>query len=163
LAQPEKAGYEWNIVDDELWVLSPGRAIGYLSGATGGFDESGWFRTGDLAERLPNGSIRVLGRRTELINVGGEKVLPTEVEDVLLSHPFVADCRVVPEPNAVLGQVVAAEIVWLGPERDAVAVKRQIHEFAADRMARHKLPVVVRLVDGIDATRNLKKPRYAQT
>jgi hypothetical protein len=59
--------------------------------------------------------------------------------------------------------VVAAEVVWLGPERDAVAVKRQIHEFAAAFLDRHKLPVVIRLVDGIGATRNLKKSRLAHT
>jgi acyl-CoA synthetase (AMP-forming)/AMP-acid ligase II len=156
-----KAGYDWKIVNGELWVLSPCRAIGYISGDAGGFEDSGWFRTGDVAEKLPDGSIRVLGRRVELINVGGEKVFPAEVEGVLFSHPLVADCRVGPEANAVLGQVVGADIVWLGPESDAVAVKRRIHEFAASRMARHKLPVVVRLVDGIGATRNLKKLRIA--
>jgi acyl-CoA synthetase (AMP-forming)/AMP-acid ligase II len=158
---PEKAGYGWRIVDGELWVLSPSRAMGYISGEPGAFDDSGWFRTGDMAEQLADGSIRVLGRRLELINVGGEKVIPAEVEGMLLSHPLVADCRVRPEANAVLGQVVAAEIVWLGPESDAVSVKRRIHEFAASRMARHKLPVVVRLVDVIGATRNLKKARLA--
>ena len=159
----EKAGYDWKIVNDELLVLSPGRAIGYLSDSGQGFDDSGWFRTGDLAEGLPDGSIRILGRRQDLINVGGEKVLPSEVEGVLLSLPLVADCRVMPEANALLGQVVAAEIVWLGPERDAVSVKRRIHEFAGTRLARHKLPIAVRLVDAIDATRNLKKSRFAQT
>lgn len=156
---PDKAGYEWKIVDDELWVLSAGRAIGYLSGTGDGFENSGWFRTGDIAERLPDGSIRVLGRQNELINVGGEKVLPAEVEGILLSHPLVGDCRVVPERNAILGQVVAAEVIWLGPEVDAVAVKRQLNEYAAPRMSRHKLPVVVRLVKTIGSTRNLKKHR----
>ena len=158
---PEKAGYDWKIVNGELWVLSPCRAIGYISGESDGFDDSGWYRTGDIAEHLADGSIRVLGRRVELINVGGEKVLPAEVEGVLLSHPLIADCRVGPESNAVLGQVVAAEVVWLGPESDAVEVKRAIHEFAESRMARHKLPVVVRLVGAIAGTRNLKKLRVA--
>jgi hypothetical protein len=63
------------------------------------------------------------------------------------------------EPNAVLGQVVAADIVWRGPERDAVAVKRMLHAFNSGLIARQKLPVVVRLVEVIDSTRNLKKLR----
>ena len=159
--QSGSLGYGWKVVGGELWVLSPSLALGYLSDEPGAFDDSGWFRTGDIAEQLPDGSIRVLGRRTDLINVGGEKVIPSEVEGWLLSHPLVADCRVRPEASAVLGQVVAAEIVWLGPEDDPVLVKRRIHEFATTRMARHKLPVVVRLVDGIGATRNLKKARFA--
>jgi acyl-CoA synthetase (AMP-forming)/AMP-acid ligase II len=155
----DQAGFAWKIVDDELWVLSPARALGYLSGQAGGFEDSGWFRTGDLAEQQPDGSVRVLGRREELINVGGEKVLPGEVESALLTHPMVADCRVGPEPNAVLGQVVAAEIVWLGPESDAVTVKRLLHAFVSGLIAPQKLPVVVRLVEAIDSTRNLKKLR----
>lgn len=97
-----------------------------------------------------------------MINVGGEKVLPAEVEEFLLCHPLVANCRVFPESSAVLGQVVAAEIVWLGPERDSVGIKRRIHEFAGDRLARYKLPVLVRIVDAISSTRNLKKARLAQ-
>ena len=152
-------GFSWKIVEGELWVQSPARALGYLSGDNSRFETDGWFRTGDIAEPLPDGSIRVLGRREELINVGGEKVLPGEVENVLMAHHLVADCRVGPEYSAVLGQVVAAEIVWSGPETDAVAVKRVLHAYAAGVLARHKLPAVVRLVAELDATRNLKKRR----
>jgi acyl-CoA synthetase (AMP-forming)/AMP-acid ligase II len=153
------AGYSWRVVDGELWIQSPARALGYLDGTAFGLDGPSWFRTGDLAERMPDGSVRILGRREEVMNVGGEKVFPDEVEGVLLGHPLVADCLVGPEPNAVLGQVVGADIVWRGPERDAVAVKRLLHEFAAEHLARHKLPAVVRLVRAIDSTRNLKKHR----
>lgn len=155
----DAAGFQWKIVASELWVRSPARALGYLSGAPGGFDTDGWFRTGDLAERLPDGAVRVLGRCEELINVGGEKVLPAEVETVLHEHPQVADCRVFAERNALLGQVVAAEIVWRGAETDALAVKRALHEFAAERLPRHKLPASVRLVAAVETTRNLKKIR----
>ena len=157
----DSAGFQWKIVEDELWVRSPAQALGYLAGEAGGLGRDGWFRTGDLAERLPDGSLRVLGRREELINVGGEKVLPAEVEGVLHAHPHVADCRVFAERNALLGQVVAAEVVWRGPETDPVAVKRALHEFAGGRLPRHKLPTSVRLVAAITATRNLKKSRVA--
>jgi acyl-CoA synthetase (AMP-forming)/AMP-acid ligase II len=152
-------GYEWKIVDEELWVRSPARALGYLSGDAGGFEAAGWFRTGDFAERLPDGTVRVLGRRKDLINVGGEKVIPSGVENVLLAHPLVADCRVTAVPNAVLGQVVGAEIVWRGEQRDAVAVKRLLHEFSAVSLPKSHLPAVVRLVAAIETTRNLKKSR----
>lgn len=155
----EERGFAWKIVEGELWVRSPARALGYLSGETGGFDSDGWFRTGDLAESFPDGAIRIRGRRTDLINIGGEKVLPEEVESALLRHPLVADCRVGPEPNALLGQIVAAEIVWLGTEQDALAVKRQVHDFARDLIAQHKLPTVVRLVKTVDSSSALKKPR----
>jgi len=153
-------GYEWKVVDGELWIHSAARALGYLSGETGGFAGDGWFRTGDLAEQRADGTVSVLGRRTELINVGGEKVLPAEVEGVLLAHESVADCLVYPSQSPVLGQVVAAEVVWRGAERDALEVKHLLHQFGRSRLARHKLPTVVRLVQGIAATRNLKKTRF---
>jgi acyl-CoA synthetase (AMP-forming)/AMP-acid ligase II len=157
----DQPGFAWKIVDDELWVRSPARGLGYLAGGTDQLQESGWFRTGDFAEQLPDGAFRVLGRRADLINVGGEKVLPGGVEDVLLAHPLVTDCRVFPMANAVLGQVVGAEIVWRGEERDAVNVKRQLHEFAASSLPKCHLPAVVRLVGAIDTNRNLKKSRLS--
>jgi len=156
----KKAGFEWKIVDQELWVHSPARGLGYLSGGDNErFTSTGWFRTGDLAELSPDGSVKVLGRRAELINVGGEKVLPSAVENVLLAHPLIADCRVLPLANAVLGQVVAAEIVWQGEQRDPVAIKSLVHEFAVSLLPKCHLPTVVRLVAAIETTRNLKKNR----
>ena len=155
-----RTGFEWKIIDDELWVRSPARGLGYLSGGDNErFTSTGWFRTGDLAELSPDGSVKVLGRRAELINVGGEKVLPSAVESVLLTHPLIADCRVLPLANAVLGQVVAAEIVWRGEQRDPVAIKRLVHEFAVSLLPKCHLPTVVRLVAAIETTRNLKKNR----
>jgi len=159
MLRSDDPAYAWKILDGELWVRSPARALGYLSGEGRGFDVDGWFRTGDLAETLPDGAIRVLGRREELINVGGEKIFPSEVENVLLAHPQVADCRVGAEPSAVLGQVVIAEIVWRGPEVDAIQVKKILHVHAAGRLTRHKWPAVIRLVASIGTTRNGKKPR----
>ena len=156
-------GFSWKVVDGELWVRSPACALGYLSGDTERFADSGWFRTGDVAVQLPGGTIRILGRKEELINVGGEKVLPSEVENVLMAHHLVADCRVGPGTNAVLGQIVTAEIVWRGPDVDALAVKRVLHTYAAGLLPRHKLPAVVRLVPAVDSTRNLKKSRITHS
>ena len=159
MMRADQPGFAWKIVDGELWVQSPARGLGYLAGDTDQLETVGWFRTGDLVQRLPNGAVRVLGRRSDLINVGGEKVLPSGVEAVLLAHPLVTDCRVFPLPNAVLGQIVAAEIVWRGAERDAVAVKRLLHEFMGATLPKSHLPAVVRLIGAVDTTRNLKKSR----
>ncbi len=157
----DQSGFAWKVVNEELWVRSPARGLGYLAGDSGQLETSGWFRTGDFAEQLPDGAVRILGRRSDLINVGGEKVLPGGVEDVLLAHPLVTDCRVYPVPSAVLGQMVAAEVVWRGEERDALAVKRLLHAFAGTSLPKSHLPAVVRLVGAIDTTRNLKKVRTA--
>jgi len=158
-----QAGFAWKIVEHELWVRSPARALGYLSGGGDRFAADGWFRTGDLAEQRLDGTIEVLGRREELINVGGEKVLPNVVEGVLQNHPQVADCRVMAIPHTLLGQVVAAEIVWRGESQDPVVVKRLLHEFAGRSLPKCNLPVVVKLVKAIDTTSNLKKLRFLRT
>ncbi|HUG11338.1 MAG TPA: fatty acid--CoA ligase family protein [Opitutaceae bacterium] len=159
--QDEADRHEWKIVEGELWIRSPARAVGYLSGGSGGLTEDGWFRTGDLAERTHDpAAVRIVGRRDELINVGGEKVLPATVENLLLAHPLVADCRAFAVPNPLLGQVVGVEIVWRGPEKDPIEVKRSLHEFARSSPKCY-LPTTVRLVRAIDSTRNLKKRRSA--
>jgi len=156
---PAQTEFAWKVTEGELWIRSPARALGYLAGDRGGLENAGWFRTGDLAEVQGDGSVRVLGRHEELINVGGEKVLPATVEALLLTHPLVADCRVLAAPHALLGQVVVAEVVWRGGEQDPVAVKNQLHGFAASALPKCNLPVTVRLVRVIDTTLNLKKSR----
>jgi acyl-CoA synthetase (AMP-forming)/AMP-acid ligase II len=152
-------GYEWKIVDGELWVRSPARALGYLTGETGGFSAEGWFRTGDVAEELGDGAINVRGRRQDVINMGGEKILPSEVEALLLSHPLVEDCRVFAVASALLGQVVAAEIVWTGARRDPVLVKQALREHVSGTEAQRRIPAVIRLVDSVGFTQNQKKSR----
>ena len=84
---------------------------GYLNAGNERFTADGWFRTGDRVEQGPDGTLRVLGRIGELINVGGEKLMPAEVESVVLSVPGVTDCRVRGEPNALTGQTVVVDVV----------------------------------------------------
>jgi acyl-CoA synthetase (AMP-forming)/AMP-acid ligase II len=155
----ETKGFAIKVVEGELWIRSPSRALGYLSGEAGGFDRSGWFRTGDQADTLADGSIQICGRRAETINVHGEKVFPEEIESVLAGHPMVGDCRVGLATNTRLEQVLAAEIVWLGTETDPVEVEIKVNEYARNLLARHKLPAIVRLVPSIDWTPTLKKSR----
>jgi acyl-CoA synthetase (AMP-forming)/AMP-acid ligase II len=152
-------GFDWRVVEGELFLRSPALALGYVSGTSGGFEADGWFRTGDLAEERPDGSFVVLGRRSEFINVGGEKVLPSTVEAALLSHPHVSECRIFPIASPLLGQIVGAEVVWRGPERDAVAIKRALHAAFAGTLPNCHLPAVVRPVAGIYTSANWKKIR----
>ncbi len=78
------------------------------------FDNEGYFATGDLVEvKTINGEeyIKIIGRAKEVINVGGEKVIPQEVEGVLLQIPFISDCVVYGESNAITGQSVSVKVV----------------------------------------------------
>lgn len=106
-------GYETRVVDGELHIRARTAMLGYLN-APSPFDADGWLNTHDRVEQ--DGEwLRILGRTSDLINVGGLKVAPQDVEAVLLTMPGVVDATVYGEPNAVLGQVVAARLTLAAP------------------------------------------------
>ena len=154
------AGFEHKIVDDVLWIRSPGAMLGYLN-APSPFDSEGWFNTQDLVER-DGEYIHILGRRSELINVGGEKVHPTEIENVLLQLDNVKDVTVSGKPNPVTGEVVAAMISLLEPE-DPDALKRRVQQFCRARLERYKVPAVVEIAAANHYGARFKKSRNPAT
>jgi len=99
--------------DGELWVRGPQRTLGYLSEAhtRDGFDEEGWFRTGDVGAVDERGALTITGRIKDIINRGGEKISAREIEDALVRHPAVAEACVVPAPDARLGEQPAAFVL----------------------------------------------------
>jgi amino acid adenylation domain-containing protein len=111
----------------------------------------GWLRTGDLGHLDPEGFLFITGRLTEIVNRGGEKISPREVDEVLLAHPAVARAVTFPVPHPTLGEDVAAAIV-LGPDAPAVShddLVRDIRAFASTRMADFKAPQRIVVVDEI--------------
>jgi acyl-CoA synthetase (AMP-forming)/AMP-acid ligase II len=96
-----------------------------------------WFRTGDLGHFDDDGYLFLTGRIREMINRGGEKVAPREVDEVLLEHPAVAEAVTFAVPHATLGEDVGAAIV-LRP--DAAATPQDIRRFATGRIADFKVP-----------------------
>jgi acyl-coenzyme A synthetase/AMP-(fatty) acid ligase len=148
---------EWKIIDNELWLRTKTQVQGYINSSNEAFTSDGWFRTGDRVERGPNNTLRILGRTGELINVGGEKVMPAEVESVILKVPGVADCHVFGEKNLIVGQTVAAEVVAMyNVELDALRSTIRIN--CRDVLAPYKVPVRINFVSAL-AQKNLKKTR----
>ena len=147
---------EWKIVDGELWLRSRTQALGYLNAPSDRFTPDGWFRTGDRAESGPEGTLRVLGRSGEMINVGGEKLMPQEVEAVILGVVGVADCRVRGEPSPLTGQTVVVDVVAL-PDREPEALRSAIRTACRAALARHKVPTRVVFVDSVVGGRGKKK------
>ena len=146
----------WKIVDDELWLRSATQIEGYLNAGNERFTADGWFRTGDRVEQGPDGTLRVLGRIGELINVGGEKLMPAEVESVVLSVPGVTDCRARGEPNLLTGQTVVVDVV--ASVADHEALRAAIRAACRQRLARHKTPTRVTFVPSVSGER-MKKVR----
>ncbi len=148
---------EWKIIDDELWLRSKTQVKGYLNSSNEAFTSDGWFRTGDKVEQGPGRTLRVLGRFGEQINVGGEKVMPTEVESVILKVPGVMDCRVFAEKSAIVGQTVAAEVVAKSTE-DTEKLRALIRATCRSALSAYKVPTRINFSNSITAAR-LKKLR----
>jgi acyl-coenzyme A synthetase/AMP-(fatty) acid ligase len=148
-------GFATKIVDGRLFVKAQSAMLGYLN-APSPFDEEGYFDTGDLVER-DGDWLRILGRATEVINVGGNKVLPVEVENVLLAMENVADVEVHGEPSPIMGKIVVATVRLAHPE-DPAAFKTRMRLFCQGRLPDYKMPTRVRFSDGLHSAR-FKKVR----
>ena len=147
---------EWKVIDDELWLRSQTQVAGYLNAGNERFTADGWFRTGDKVEQGPDGTLRILGRLGETINVGGEKLMPAEVESVVLTVPGVADCRVRGEAHPLTGQTVAVDVVTFATDQEAL--RSAIRIACRARLARHKIPTRVTFVPSVSGER-MKKTR----
>lgn len=151
-------GFRTRVVDGILWIKSDYAMVGYLN-APSEFDDEGWFNTHDQVE-VDGEWFRILGRVTDLINVGGQKVYPAEVEDVVLGVDNVQDVAVRGEEHALLGQIVVATVVLARPEPVA-AVKKRVRQVCAGQLANYKVPVKVVLAEGSLHSSRQKKIRRA--
>jgi acyl-coenzyme A synthetase/AMP-(fatty) acid ligase len=142
----------------ELHLRGPGMFDAYLNPwqERAEVAPGGWFATGDLAVKDEDGDVFLRGRSKSVINVGGMKVFPEEVEAVLLDMPGVARCRVSGREHPVFGAVPVADIVTTAAVNiDAAAVRAHCRE----RLAAHKVPVAVRIVGEIPLTASGKVKR----
>jgi long-chain acyl-CoA synthetase len=151
-------GYETRIVDSILEIKAKSAMLGYLNFPTP-FTSDGWFSTGDAVE-VQGDYLRILGRKSELINVGGEKVYPTEIENVILELPSVANVTVHGEKNAITGEIVCADITPVNdisePEHAFVA---KIKEHCRRNLQRYKVPVKINIVTDRQYSDRFKKVR----
>ena len=149
---------EYKIVDNELWLKSKTQVMGYLNSSMDSFTSDGWFKTGDLVETTEDGYIKIIGRNKEVINVGGEKVLPNEVESVVLEIPEIEDCMVYSEPNIITGQTVVCDVV-LKEEVSQNEIKKIVRKFCKDKLDSYKIPTKVNVVDKTNFSDRFKKIR----
>ena len=151
-------GFETRVVDGMLEIRAHSAMLGYLN-APSPFTEDGWFQTGDCVE-VDGDYFRFLGRDSEIINVGGEKVYPAEVESVLQEIPGVEDVMVGGEANALLGQIVVARVQLMG-EETAGEFRKRMREHCKTRLAPYKIPQKVLIVNEPLHGERFKKLRAA--
>jgi acyl-CoA synthetase (AMP-forming)/AMP-acid ligase II len=151
-------GYQTKIVDNRLWIKAESTMLGYLN-ASGSFDDQGYFDTGDMVE-VDGEWLRILGRESEVINVGGSKVFPAEVESILLTLDNVEDAAVYAEPNPLTGQTVAATIKLQHVE-SVPQFKIRMRRFCKDLLAPYQIPTRVRFTSEPLHSERFKRMRRA--
>ena len=133
----------------EIHVRGPNLFLEYLNRpeATAEAMTEGWFRTGDLATRAPDGYVRIVGRRaTDLIKSGGFKIGAGEIEGALLEHPAVSECAVTGEPDPDLGERIVA---WVVAREGEAPTADELAGHVADLLTPHKRPRAVRFLDAL--------------
>jgi acyl-CoA synthetase (AMP-forming)/AMP-acid ligase II len=144
LKRGDEADIAMRIVDGELWIRSRGSMIGYYGEPA--IDADGWRATGDLVE-IDGDRILFQGRTSEIINVGGVKVHPLPIEDLVSAVPGVAVARVYGRPNPMTGAIVALEVV-AAPGVDQDVIGAAIREACADLPSAAR-PRSIRFVDDV--------------
>lgn len=152
------SGFQTKVVDGILWIKSEFAMVGYLN-APSEFDVEGWFNTHDRVE-VDGEYFRILGRTTDLINVGGQKVYPAEIEDVILGLNNIRDVAVYGEPHSLLGNIVVAKVATIEPE-DLDSLKSRIRIACRAKLTPFKVPSKVVIATDDFHTARHKKIRSA--
>ncbi len=146
--------------EGEICVAGDAVTVGYLGLPK---EDSFWgdaFRTGDWGKKDRDGYVTLKSRKKELINVGGKKVSPAEVEEVLKSFDFVDDCVCtgIPDPSGILGEVVKAFIV--SSEKDKICFE-YMDGLIGDRIEGYKHPAVYEIIGQVPKTASGKVQRLS--
>jgi fatty-acyl-CoA synthase len=144
--------------DGEILLKAPNLLRAYHRSDVPAFDADGWFHTGDLARRHPDGMFEVTGRSKELIISGGENIHPAEIENLLAQHPDVAECCVVGVPDARWGEV---PVLVLVPRADRTVDEPGLKALFEQRLARFKHPRRIVIMAGLPRTALGKVQRTA--
>jgi acyl-CoA synthetase (AMP-forming)/AMP-acid ligase II len=149
-------GYETRVVNGILQIKARSAMLGYLN-APSPFSEDGWLDTGD-AVQIKGEYLRILGRASEIINVGGQKVWPAEVESVICALVNVSEVTVYGEKNPVTGNIVCAKIS-LAEEEDRASFLRRLRAHCQSKLEPFKIPVKISFSTGEQHAARFKKIR----
>jgi long-chain acyl-CoA synthetase len=131
-------GFETKIIDGYLWVRSHSNMVGYLN-APNPINKKGWMNTGDQVE-VKGDYIKILGRKSEMINIGGQKVFPIEIETVLLEAENITEATVFGKDHPIMGKVLSANISLKTPE-SLSELKDRLRKHCVNKLANWKVPL----------------------
>ncbi len=149
-------GFETRVVNGMLEIKAKSAMLGYLN-APSPFTKDGWFSTGDEV-KINDDYIKILGRKSEIINVGGEKVFPQEIENVILEMDNVADAIVFGEKNPIIGNIVCVRVRLVKDENKNKFTKK-LKKFCSLRLQKYKIPIKIKITNENQYNERFKKNR----
>jgi len=153
-------GYQTRVIEGLLEIKADSAMLGYLN-APSPFTDDGWFMTGDQVE-VDGEFIKILGRKSEIINVGGEKVYPSEVENIIQEMDNVAEVVVFGEKNPIMGNIVCAKVrLFRDEDKKQFITRLKIH--CKQKLQSFKVPVKVVLDKEPQLGDRFKKKRQIQS
>ncbi len=149
-------GFKTRIKKKLLEIKADSAMLGYLN-APNPFTRDGWFKTGDeVVEK--NGYIKILGRKSEIINVGGEKVYPQEIENVIIEDEQITDVIVYAEKNMIIGNIVCAKIS-LNKKVDIKKFINDLKKRCSKKLEHYKIPMKIEIEKKLKLNPRFKKIR----
>lgn len=152
-------GYEYKIIDNILFIRTKSSILGYLN-AESPFDSEGWYNTDDMVE-VDGEWMRFLGRDSDMINVGGQKAFPSEIESVLLNCSIIDDCIVYGEKNPITGMHVACDVILNKnfDKKEIAKARSIIKNHCKNFLDSYKIPVRINFIDRANISDRFKKIR----
>jgi acyl-coenzyme A synthetase/AMP-(fatty) acid ligase len=147
---------EHKIENNQLFIKSKTSVKSYKELESNEFTDDGWFATGDLVDVDNEGYLKIVGRINQVINVGGLKVLPVEVEDIINSIEGVLETTVYAKENSITGQMVFARVI-ISKNMNEKEIKEQIKKICKQSLDKYKRPVKIEISKEIKATTRFKK------
>lgn len=151
-------GVSFKISDNNTLMLKNEKQIQKYVGNVKLYEEDGFIDTGDIIE-IKNDRVYFLGRDSGAINVGGNKVLPEEVEQVLLSSGLIYSTYVYPKKNPMMGNIVCADVVLKDKSVDKQAIKLELLKYCREKLENFKVPAILKFVDELEITQSGKLKR----
>lgn len=148
-------------VEGEVCVKGPTMMMGYYKKPEATADKlrEGWLHTGDMGVKDSEGYLKITGRLTDMIIVGGFNTYPAEIENFFLRHPKVLDVSIVGVPDPIMGEAVMAFVI---PKAEESLTAEEIAAFARGKIANFKVPKYVEIVDSFPLTGSGKVQKFKQ-
>ncbi|MGN5151053.1 AMP-binding protein [Aeromonas enteropelogenes] len=142
------SGVSLKVKNNTLWIKSQNTSNTMISGKLD-FDSDGYVNTGDLVSIVQD-RVLFMGRESGTINVGGNKVVPEEIERVILKHDSISECYVYGRKNSMMGMLVACDVVLKASGIDDTTLKKELRSFCHTYLEPFKVPALVRIVNEIE-------------